>query len=250
MKGLILAGGRGKRLMPYTDDRPKSLVNVGGRPLFDRQYTALQVAGADEVGVVSGWRSDRFDSLPVTNFESPQWSSTTMVDDLRQAHSWFSRDACCVAYGDIVFDPADARALVDADANVSIGYHPNWLELWSARFASPLDDAEVFLHEDGFLKTAGGRATALSQADGQYVGLLAVKPQGWQSLLHVADDAANSGDPVVDITDLLTRTSLAGEPVRVVPVAGPWWEIDHPSDISLGMPIMHEVDRLLFGDAS
>lgn len=45
MKGLILAGGRGSRLRPYTDDRPKALVEVGGRSLLDRQVAALRLAG-------------------------------------------------------------------------------------------------------------------------------------------------------------------------------------------------------------
>jgi NDP-sugar pyrophosphorylase family protein len=37
MKAVILAGGHGKRLRPLTQDRPKALVEVSGRPIVEWQ---------------------------------------------------------------------------------------------------------------------------------------------------------------------------------------------------------------------
>jgi mannose-1-phosphate guanylyltransferase len=41
MKALILAGGQGLRLRPLTDDRPKPLVEVGGKPIAQWQLDWL-----------------------------------------------------------------------------------------------------------------------------------------------------------------------------------------------------------------
>ncbi len=41
MKALILAGGQGLRLRPLTDDRPKPLVAVGGKPIAEWQLDWL-----------------------------------------------------------------------------------------------------------------------------------------------------------------------------------------------------------------
>jgi len=46
---MILAAGRGERMRPLTDHRPKPLLEAGGRPLIDHHLTALAVAGIREV---------------------------------------------------------------------------------------------------------------------------------------------------------------------------------------------------------
>ena len=46
---IILAGGKGERLRPYTDDRPKPLVEVGGKPILAYQLDQLKKAGIETV---------------------------------------------------------------------------------------------------------------------------------------------------------------------------------------------------------
>ncbi len=42
---IILAGGKGERLRPYTNDRPKPMVEVGGHPILEYQLVQLKAAG-------------------------------------------------------------------------------------------------------------------------------------------------------------------------------------------------------------
>lgn len=56
---LILAAGGGTRLRPLTDNLPKCLLPVGGRPLLDYQLDALAAAGVSEVLVVTGYRAEQ-----------------------------------------------------------------------------------------------------------------------------------------------------------------------------------------------
>jgi glucose-1-phosphate thymidylyltransferase len=78
MQGLVPAAGRGSRLGPLTDDRPKGLVEVAGRPLLSHACDAL-APHVEEfvvvVGYLGGRIRDRFGSThrdrPVTYVEQP-----------------------------------------------------------------------------------------------------------------------------------------------------------------------------------
>ena len=57
---IYLAAGRGSRLTDLTSDKPKALVEAGGRTLADRAFEYLRAAGFGAVGIlvlmVSTWR--------------------------------------------------------------------------------------------------------------------------------------------------------------------------------------------------
>jgi len=51
MKAMILAAGLGTRLKPYTDDKPKALVQIGNRTLLEHTINKLAHYGFDEIVV-------------------------------------------------------------------------------------------------------------------------------------------------------------------------------------------------------
>lgn len=53
MKALVLAAGYATRLYPLTLDRPKALLEIGGKPMLDRVLERLQAMGVDETIVVT-----------------------------------------------------------------------------------------------------------------------------------------------------------------------------------------------------
>jgi len=83
MKALVLAAGYATRLYPLTLDRPKPLLEVGGRPMLDHVLERLQEMGVDETIVVTNakftphfeeWASGR-DGVRIVN------DGTTSNDD-------------------------------------------------------------------------------------------------------------------------------------------------------------------------
>jgi len=58
MQAIILAGGKGERLRPFTADRPKAMVEIGGVPLLAYQLQWLHAHGVREAIVACGYRHD------------------------------------------------------------------------------------------------------------------------------------------------------------------------------------------------
>lgn len=56
MRAMILAAGRGERMRPLTDEVPKPLLAVAGRPLIEHQLAALSGAGIREIVINLAWR--------------------------------------------------------------------------------------------------------------------------------------------------------------------------------------------------
>jgi len=64
MRALILAGGLGKRLMPLTNEIPKPLIPIAGKPILVWQIEWLKKQGfTDFVLAVGHLRSKIFEAL-------------------------------------------------------------------------------------------------------------------------------------------------------------------------------------------
>ncbi|MCD2200480.1 sugar nucleotidyltransferase [Halobacterium sp. KA-4] len=59
MKGVVLAAGKGTRLQPLTDDKPKVLVEVNDKTLIEDVFDNLIDVGVDEFVVVVGYMKEK-----------------------------------------------------------------------------------------------------------------------------------------------------------------------------------------------
>ncbi|MDQ7819906.1 MAG: nucleotidyltransferase family protein [Armatimonadota bacterium] len=58
MYAIILAGGKGERLRPFTSDRPKPMVEVLGVPILGYQLQWLQTQGVTDIIIACGYRHE------------------------------------------------------------------------------------------------------------------------------------------------------------------------------------------------
>lgn len=58
MQAIVLAGGKATRMRPYTDDRPKAMVEVAGMPIVEHQIRWLVDNGVKEIVVSCGYRAE------------------------------------------------------------------------------------------------------------------------------------------------------------------------------------------------
>lgn len=108
MQALILAGGEGKRLRPLTDDRPKPMVLLNGKPLLEYVLEALPDSVTSIVMIV-GYRADQ-----VRNHFGKTWNGhpITYIEQEKPLGTWhavyLARDVLdekfIMLYGDDIGD--------------------------------------------------------------------------------------------------------------------------------------------------
>lgn len=237
--GVILASGRGSRLAPVTDDRPKCLIEFGGRPLLHWQTEALRHAGVDRVVVTTGYRQDQIERLGVETVHNPDWADTNMVGSLLCAMEALT-PPFIVSYSDIVYTPSHVVRLLACPDDLAITYDTDWLDLWQRRFEDPLSDAQSFaVDNENWVEAIGGLPNGIDTIQGQFMGLLKISPVAahWIARLIAQEPKLRR---TLDTTSLLQRLIERNHRVRGVPVAGDWCEIDDRYDLRVAEGLLAE----------
>ena len=240
MRAVILAAGEGTRLRPFTNDRPKCLVELAGRPLLAWQLDALAQAGVDDVTIVTGYREDQITG-GTRQVQNARFDETNMVASLMCARDAFDgRDDVLIAYSDIVYEPRLVRALAADRSEVAVVVDRAWRTLWELRMADPLSDAETLrVAPDGRLLELGRTASSYAEIEGQYMGLIRVRADvasEWPRRFDALDPAGPYEGRDRDhmfMTAFLQLVIDDGRPVHAVMVDGGWLEVDTCDDLDI-----------------
>lgn len=228
---ILLAAGLGSRLLPLTADRPKCLIEVGGRTILEHQVEALRAAGVARVTVVGGYRFERLSA-----FVEQRWAATerpALIFNPFFAVSssigsvWAARDLLdrpfCLVNGDTVYDPAlvaEGLSRVTPGLNLFVepisGPEPDdmLVRLEGERVVAVGKDLTPLLahHRSlGFVAWAGAGAGAYRAM----LDTVIAEPNGTQAFHHA-------------VVDRMAREAHVHATRFEV---GAWTEIDRPEDI-------------------
>lgn len=111
MKCVILAAGIGKRLRPLTSGRPKCLLEIGGVPLLSVTIGNLLSNGITDIGIVTGFMSQKirsfakknFPKTPITFIDNKRYASTNNAFSLLHAKGFVQNHPMLLLDGDILF---------------------------------------------------------------------------------------------------------------------------------------------------
>ncbi|MDD5673460.1 MAG: aminotransferase class I/II-fold pyridoxal phosphate-dependent enzyme [Chitinivibrionales bacterium] len=121
MKALILAAGYGNRMRPLTDQKHKTLVEVGGRTIIDRIIDGLTENGITDIVVVTGYRHEELrDHLlkthPALKFSfvhNERYRETNNIFSMALALEQMTIDSDVVLIeSDLVFHPSVIQRLL------------------------------------------------------------------------------------------------------------------------------------------
>jgi len=75
-KAVILAAGKDKNLFPLTEDIPKTMLDVKGKTILQRQVEMLRFAGIEDIAVVRGYQKQQIHYPNLTYFDNDEYQQT------------------------------------------------------------------------------------------------------------------------------------------------------------------------------
>ena len=233
MKAVILAAGRGSRMKQLTDEQPKCLVKLRGKPLIEWQLAAIRGAGITDIAIVTGYKKGLISKYKLYEFYNMRWFETNMVTSLACAKKWLQTEPCLISYSDIFYETSAVHSLIHSSAKLAITYDPNWLTIWKKRFEDPLLDAESFLIDSANqIVEIGNKPDSVDEVQGQYMGLLRITPESWKQIASILATLPKNARDQISMTSLLQNLiQYRNFQIIGVPYEGEWGEIDSHSDL-------------------
>jgi phosphoenolpyruvate phosphomutase len=240
MRVIVIAAGRGRRLMPTTADAPKCFAEVAGRRLLDWALDAFRANGLDRVCFIGGYQIDKVQAeYPQFTFRhNVAWEHNNILASLFYAADLMDEPFLC-CYSDVLFTPEVIGRLAASPDDCVLGVDTQWLARYEHRSDHPPDDAEK-------VTVANGRVTRIhrqipaAEAYGEYIGVAKFSAQGAARLRDHYSRCRNqfAGRPWREASSfekaykilLFQEMIEAGEPFCHVDTPGGYIEVDTQQD--------------------
>lgn len=234
MYGVVPAAGVGTRLRPLTDETPKGLVEVAGRPLLTHVFDRLLETGVDhlvvvigyELGAITDYYGDSYRGTPITYVH--QRDRLGLGHAIARCESVVSR-TFVVCNGDNVFQRPQPAALDRAhDDGVDAVVVTEEVSRETAR-------------KTGVIETDEGRVERIVEKPDDPPSRLSTT--GWYVLPEEIFEALALCRPSdrgeYELADGLSVLAAAGASVETVPLDGWRVNVNTPADVDRAERLIH-----------
>ncbi|MEQ9058735.1 MAG: phosphoenolpyruvate mutase [Gammaproteobacteria bacterium] len=235
-QAVVLAASQGDGLADLTDDRPKVMLPVNGKPLLHRLVESCKRAQLDPVTVVAGYKADRIAAPGIRLVVNDAHASTGELASLACARACLDGDVV-VMYGDLLFRGYVLRGLVESEhaLTVVVDSLPATRATTGApdyAYCSAPDDRSLWEQDVWLERVVTTPQQDGRRADGRWIGMLAARGAGARGRGGVLGGLAARADfAELGMRDLINALIEAGRRIHVVYVNGHWLDVNSLSDL-------------------
>ncbi len=221
LKAVILAAGKGTRMRPLTNRRPKPLVPVAGRPIIEHIVGGLATAGVREICLVIGYLGEQLidclgDGTRLGARLTYVWQEEFLGTGaaVLLAEDFVGREDFVLGWGDIIVPPANYRRMVGMyeherpEAVLSV----NWVR-------DPWEGAAVYVRDRHVVRIEEKppRGTATTRFNN--AGLFVFGPE----LLAFLHDTPPSPRGEIEVPSAIGAMLARGRRIRAHTIRGGYW---------------------------
>jgi len=243
MQGIIIAAGLGSRLAPYTDNKPKCLLEVSGKTILQRTLDAFNEVGIKNISIVRGYKKELINFSGIKYYENLDYKNNNILHSLFYAEPAME-DSFIFSYSDIIYESNVLAKLKESDADISIVVDCSWRDAYIGRDKHPITEAELIKAVDGSVTKIGKNVVSTKEASGEFIGIAKFSKVGanilkneFNRLKHIYKDSLGCNFQNAKsfkkayFTDMAQELVDRGYKIAVVEINGGWHEIDTHQDL-------------------
>jgi dTDP-glucose pyrophosphorylase len=224
-KAVLLAAGKGTRMRELTNELPKPMIPVRGKPILQHIVEGLRAAGVTRFQIIVGWRAEvvrdffgdgsRFGAAVEYTTQEVQDGTGRVVE---LAKEFAGAEPFILSYGDILVDPANYHRLADlagAEALISVKHNPGEIAKGGAVFVN-----DRFEMTDLREKPQPGEPTS----PWYNAGIYTFRP----SIFEFTAKLEKSPRGEYELTDAIRSLAQSGRLVQALELSGDWADVRDP----------------------
>lgn len=235
---LILAATRGNDLWDLTEDRPKTMLKIGGKPLLGHILDMFNSLGMNRITAVLGYKKDSVNIPGIEYKTNPDFGDTGELVSLSIGLDGLGAHGadiivCC---GDVIAKKYIPQILMDVPEQLAIVVDTNWMSTpnqhrrtdyvtCSTEFRRGHFDEHVHL---GYV----GEDIESSNVHGEWTGFLKISSGKLDFVLQVLDSLLEEGsNRDANMPQLLNELIRRGEKIGVAYTTGNWIDVNTIHDL-------------------
>ena len=235
MKALILAAGLGTRLAPITNDRPKSLVPVNGKPILMKQIENLHENGITDITIVSGYKADILEKAvhelypEIKIIESVDYATTNNMYSAYIARESIGENGFLMMNADVFYDSSVISALLKDKAENAI-----------------VTDIGTYIEESMKVVEVEGRLVKISKAItpeealGASIDVYKFSVEGGKVFFAKCAEYIEGKKELKMWSEVALNDILSDVVFKACPLKGRWLEIDNHDDLAAAEKLFAE----------
>jgi NDP-sugar pyrophosphorylase family protein len=225
MKAIVLAAGRGKRMGVLTENLPKPMIPLSGKPMLEHILDRMRAGGVTDVLLVTGYRAELIEESFRDYPLRVRFVRQTVIEGTARAtllaREFAGQDKVLLTFGDIITDEGDYPGVFAAVSGAEAAIAVRDVD-------DPWQGASVYASGRFVTRIIEKPPKGTSKTRWNSAGLFALTPRVFTELERVPKSARGEYELTTAFEQILAR----GGKITIYPLVHEWRDVGRPEDIA------------------
>jgi phosphoenolpyruvate phosphomutase len=238
-RAIFLAASRGAELKELTENCPKVLIEINGKPLIEQSIDSFYEHDIKDISIVTGYKKEAFKFQNIKYVNNENYENSSELSSLILAKKEIVEN-CVISYGDILYrkyilsrlleEKGDITIVVDATVAQREPHYVGDFVTCSRAHTKNFNDTTAELKAIGF-----GKAQDHKESHGEWIGLIKTNKLGSETLSKTLVELSTKSDfNKMKLPDLMNALLEKKVKINVMFIDGHWMDVDTYADVTKG----------------